>query len=71
MSELLIKLNDEQKVKILSDFLSSLPYVSSVQVRETEGVTSRDDDVFFAVAGIWQGRDVTQQSVRKKAWRNN
>ena len=26
---------------------------------------------FFSVAGIWQGRDVTEASLRDLAWRNN
>ena len=71
MSQLLIKLNDDQKIKILSDFLASLPFVSSVKVTEDEDLDKGNEDGFFAAAGMWQGRNITQQSIRDKAWRQD
>jgi Protein of unknown function (DUF2281) len=29
------------------------------------------EDGFFSCAGIWQGRDLTQDSLRALAWRDN
>lgn len=33
--------------------------------------TESNQDSFFSVAGIWKGRDVTLESLRAQAWRNN
>jgi hypothetical protein len=31
-------------------------------------VTDESEADFFAMAGVWQGRDITQESLRQKAW---
>ena len=42
------------------------PDMTEISANET---TSEDD--FFNCAGIWKNRDINQESIRAKAWRDN
>ena len=42
-----------------------LSFAEAVQA-ETETRTEEND--FFALAGLWRGRDINPASLRKKAW---
>jgi hypothetical protein len=68
MTQLVIQLDNEEKAKMLSAFLSELPYVSSVSISGEKPANDADSDDFFALAGLWEGRSISQSSIRKDAW---
>ena len=54
------------------EIVRSLPEPKAAKVlRFAESVqadTEPDDHDFFALAGLWEGRDIELSSLRKKAW---
>ncbi len=57
-----------ETLQMLFDLLIALGSVKSVQTGQSE--TSEQDTLedFFSLAGIWQDRDISQESIRKEAW---
>jgi hypothetical protein len=73
MEEIIIQVKDKNKVQWLTNLLQALDFVTSVRVQHKEKdqhTTSkqRAKADFFAFAGLWQGRDVTIDELRQKAW---
>ncbi len=73
MEKILIRVKDRKKADLLMQFLKALDFVDSVSsadIPANEMVAERDVSSadFFALAGIWAGREITLSSVRKKAW---
>ena len=73
MEQIVVHVKDKAKAKVLFELLTALDFVDSVQSSETQEVKvastvpdERSD--FFSLAGLWQGRDVTLESIRQKAW---
>ncbi len=70
MEQIIIRVRDHKKADTLFKFLKTLDYVDNVvhanlpQVDESE----KADADFFSLAGIWVGRDISQESLRKQAW---
>lgn len=72
MEQLIVQVTDKEKAKMLSEMLSALDFVYSVNAIEDQKTTFiNDEQDFFAVAGLWENRDVTVESIRKKAWRED
>ena len=66
--EIRIRDNDD-RAKALFDFLRSLDFVEMTVTSERESKTRVvDDEAFFALAGIWEGRDISLETIRRKAW---
>lgn len=57
-------LPDSQAEEVL-DFAQ---YLQAKTRRQQENAFSSEDD-FYTYAGIWQGRDIDQKSLRALAWR--
>lgn len=53
---------------MLLDLLTALDPVDSVQAGQSEISEQDTQEDFFSQAGIWQDRDVTQESIRKESW---
>ena len=68
MEQIVIRVQDKEKAKMLLELLTALDFVDSVQANQTETVEQDTQDDFFSLAGIWQDRDITQESIRKEAW---
>lgn len=69
-----IKVKDSKKARALLDFLNSLEsleYIETVSApvlpASKRRAKTREAD-FFALAGIWAGRKISAESVRRKAW---
>ena len=43
--------------------------IESHTLAHEEKTISQTDD-FFAICGIWEGREIDKDTLRKKAWRN-
>jgi hypothetical protein len=71
MEELIVKVKDKDKAQMLLQMLSALDFVDSVKVLSAQTTTqSNEEEEFFDIAGIWQDRDITIDSVRQQAWRD-
>jgi lipopolysaccharide biosynthesis protein len=71
MEQIIIRIKDKQKAQTLMDFLRTLDFVVSIASADLPAKgkeqSARDAD-FFALAGLWSGRDVTLRSLRERAW---
>ena len=70
MEQITIRIKDKRKARTLLDFLKSLDFVESVasaDLSASKSGTGRDEE-FFALAGLWAGRDVSLKTLREKAW---
>jgi len=68
MEQLIIQVENQAKAKMLSEILSALDFVSSVEVIKKTAVKSEGKEDFFALAGLWENRNITAESVRQEAW---
>ncbi len=69
MEQITIRIKDKKKARTLLDFLKSLDFVESVastNLSSSGGQPINDND-FFALAGLWAGRDVSLKTLREKA----
>ncbi len=55
---------------MLLELLAALDFVESVKASHTEAAAESQDEPpdFFALAGLWQDRETTLDSIREKAW---
>ncbi len=73
MEQIVVQVRDKEKAKVLFELLTALDFVDSVKTSEAEEVevkaTIREEAAdFFSLAGLWQDREVTLESIRQKAW---
>jgi hypothetical protein len=69
MEQIVIQVKDKKKAQVLKDFLQTLDFVESVSQpnMSRKGRQAKSVD-FFSLAGLWAGRDISQESLRKEAW---
>ncbi len=71
MEQIIIKIKDQKKAKTLLDFLKSLDFIDSITEKDlpiANVLTASGEKEFFALAGLWAGRDISLQSIREQAW---
>ena len=72
MEQITIRIRDRKKAQRLIDFLKSLDFIESITEKELSGVNESDTDngenEFFALAGLWAGRDISLKTIREQAW---
>jgi hypothetical protein len=70
MEEITIRIRDRKKAQALIDFLKSLDYVETIVEKEfsDEPSTVNEENEFFAMAGLWEGRDISLKTIREQAW---
>ncbi len=69
MEQLIIKVTNQEKARLLSEILSALDFVSSVEGIADHISESKEDQDFFAMAGLWENKNITVDSIRQKAWK--
>lgn len=61
-----------KKAQKLIDFLKSLDFIESITEKELTGAGESDvvnqQEQFFAMAGLWAGRDISLKTIREQAW---
>ena len=69
MEQIVIQVKDKIKAQALKDFLQTLDFVESVSQpgSSKKGRQIKNVD-FFSLAGLWAGRDISQENLRKEAW---
>jgi hypothetical protein len=76
MTEITIRSNNNIAIQKLIDFLQLFDFQI---IKKREIITDDDDDEelpityaeepdVLALAGIWEGRNITQEELRQKAW---
>jgi hypothetical protein len=72
MEQITIQIKDRKKAKTLLDFLKSLDFVENITEEDlspTNEVKASDDESgFFALAGLWAGREISLKTIREQAW---
>ncbi|MGC1374617.1 MAG: hypothetical protein WA821_00220 [Anaerolineales bacterium] len=71
MEQIIIQVKNKRKARALFNFLASLDFVEAVSSADLPKVESSEQtrtEDFFALAGLWAGRDVTLETIREKAW---
>ena len=68
MEQIVIRVSNKEKAKILFEMLRALDFIEVIETDEETETTDTADADFFALAGIWEGRDITIEDIRKKAW---
>ena len=72
MEQIIIRIKDKQKARRLIDLLAVLDFVDAIEAEETvisaADASQKESDDFFALAGLWQGRDISQETIRQHAW---
>ena len=68
MEQIVVRVQDKEKAKMLLDLLTALDFVDSVQAGQSKTSEQDAPEDFFELAGIWQDRDIGQESIRKEAW---
>jgi hypothetical protein len=69
MQQLIIQVADKEKAEMLLKIISALDFVNSVEVVEDNTNIADNQQDFFALAGMWENRDITTESIRQQAWR--
>ncbi|GCL38711.1 hypothetical protein H6F47_24825 [Sphaerospermopsis sp. FACHB-1094] len=69
MQQLIIQVADKEKAEMLLKIISALDFVKSVEVVEDNNNIADSEQDFFDLAGIWENRDISTQSIRQEAWR--
>lgn len=74
MEQILITVKDKAKAKVLLELLAALDFVVSVNTTSTEETmgdttqtTLEESSDFFSLAGLWQDRDITLETIRQQA----
>lgn len=73
MQQIVIHVQDKEKAKLLFELLSAIDFIDFIDAgdEETELLThhgSKESVDFFALAGLWQGREISLDTIRQKAW---
>lgn len=69
MKQLIVHIRDQEKAETLSKILTALDFVDSVEIIEDQTTLSDNEQDFFALAGLWEDRNITPESIREAAWR--
>ncbi|CCI03994.1 MULTISPECIES: hypothetical protein [Microcystis] len=69
MKQLIVHIRDQEKAETLSKILTALDFVDSVEIIEDQTTLSDNEQDFFALARLWEDRDITPKSIRQTAWR--
>jgi len=70
MEQITIRIKDRKKAQTLIDFLKTLDFVETITEKELSGESGSagEENEFFAMAGLWEGRDISLKTIREQAW---
>ncbi len=69
METLTIKIKNREKLLFIYEVLRYFDFVELPNVENTKEVEQKHD--FFSSAGLWKNREISQETLRKKAWRTD
>ena len=68
METIVIHVRDKEKARLLKQLLSALDFVDSFAEVESSADAAAKDELFFGLTGIWEGRNITVEEIRRQAW---
>jgi hypothetical protein len=70
MDQITIRIRDRKKARTLIDFLKTLDFVETIIEKELSDASefAKEENEFFAMAGLWEGRDISLKTIREQAW---
>lgn len=71
MEQITIRIKDRKKEEVLKNFLRALDFIEIVgepQVNPSPKRRRVKPPDFFSLAGIWAGREISLEIIRKRAW---
>ena len=71
MEQILIQVKNKEKARVLLELLRALDFVEFIKIddkAETEMAADTENTDFFSLAGLWEGRDVSLESIRRQTW---
>ncbi len=69
METLTIKIKDREKLLFICEILRYFDFVELPEIENTKKTEQKHD--FFSSAGLWQDREISQETLRKKAWKKD
>ena len=69
METVTLKIKNKSKFQHFLTFIKDLDYVEVLRkepVKKKKSTTAEND--FFALAGMWENRDISAEDLRSKAW---
>lgn len=64
----MIQVRSKEKAELLYELLRSLDFVDVISSGDSEAKEATSEEEFFALAGIWEGRNIDLASIREHAW---
>ena len=61
---IILEIENPEMGKALINFLKQLPFVKMKRTRKVKKKTNIEE-----IFGIWKGREISQKTIREKAWR--
>ncbi len=71
MEQLIVKVTNKEKAEMLSEILTALDFVNSVELILEQTTIPEEDEDFFSLAGVWENRDISIESIRQEAWQKD
>ena len=75
MEQIVVHIKDRSKVDLLVDLLASLDFVDTIdaaadtrEVGMNQATRKNDSADFFSLAGLWSGRNIDVETIRRQAW---
>ncbi len=69
METLTIKVKNKERLMFLYEILRYYDFVELPELQKSTIEKTKHD--FFHSAGMWKDRDITQETLRKKAWKKS
>jgi len=68
MTSIKITIKEDDKAQDLIRFLSDIDYLDIQVEKDTEAEDTKSVEALGLICGMWRDRDITLDSIRKKAW---
>lgn len=59
---------DDSKFQTFMELIKTVDYIHLKKDQSKHERSKAKEDDFFALAGMWEGKDVSAVEIRKKAW---
>lgn len=69
MEQIIIKLKDQSKRSFLLELLAQFDFLELQVKQVTKGKAKEEPYDFFQSAGLFEGREINADQLRKEAWR--
>ena len=75
METIKITVKSKEHARLLTELVSELNFVTSIETLEDETLSENpkgkfsSEEEFLSMCGLWKGRDISAEKIRKEAWR--